>query len=218
MEPVRFNLCGASNKKMFVVAFFSITLFLLLSFCKSKGDQPTSQANIGCPDSVFNDLKLADQNKSCVKTLDLVEKGLKTFPLNIVNYPNLIRFDLSMNYIETIPDEIWKLTKLRSLIMAYGIVKYLPASIGNLKNLKNLELMDNHLETIPETIGDLSSLERLNLCRNNITTLPKSIIRLKKLQFLCVSDPEGVCRLSAQEKAFILANLPNCRTNFGPQE
>lgn len=217
MDFFRFVLCWNSHKKMFVGTIISTLFFLSFAFCKSKDIKPIPRLKIECSDSIFNDLKLADQQKSCVKVLNLVEQGLTKFPLSITNFTNLTSLNLRMNEIDSIPNEICRLTKLSSIILAYGSVKYLPECIGNLTNLKNLDLLDNDLETLPETIGDLKSLERLNLKGNKITSLPKSIINLKNLKFLTVADEEGLCHLSAQEKALILDNLPQCKTNFGPE-
>lgn len=219
MGNISLGFFDSLRMKMLFGAVFLIYWFLFFSCCRTKGEWSTtpSKSNLTCMDSVFFDIKSADQCKDCVKALNLVEEGLTKFPFNVLEYKNITALNLEMNSIDSIPEEICKLTKLTSLIFAYGTVKHLPACIGSLKDLRNLDLLDNELESLPETIGNLRSLERLNLKGNKITTLPKSIINLKKLHFLAVADEEGVCHLSIKEQEFIIANLPNCKTNFGPE-
>ena len=85
----------------------------------------------------------------------------------------------------TIPDEIFSLTKLESLLLASnGFEGTLSSKIGGLKNLKVLNCYQNDLSgEIPSEIGSLANLELLALGENNFFgTLPDSLNQLSSLQ------------------------------------
>lgn len=108
----------------------------------------------------------------------LIENAIKS---------NKTKLDLSNRDINELPDEIGKLTKLKSLNLSYNSLIAIPASIGKLENLEEIFLTKNCLEIIPDEFGKLQKLKILDLSNNKITNIPKSISNLSNLQVLDVS-------------------------------
>lgn len=118
-----------------------------------------------------------------ITELNLYNKGLTSFPMEILSFTELEILNLSFNQIEVIPEEI-----------------------GNLKKLKILYLNHNQLSTLPESIGSLVHLEELMIERNNENfVLPDTIQHLIKLKRIWLSDlnklPEGFWKLVNLEDA-----------------
>ncbi|EPR79721.1 Leucine rich repeat protein, partial [Spraguea lophii 42_110] len=72
------------------------------------------------------------------------------------------------------PDQIFSLTRLKTLSLAYNKIKYLPLGIENLP-LENLDFQSNELEIIPLTFCKSTKLVTLCLKDNKIEYLPKNI-------------------------------------------
>ncbi|MFX1434657.1 MAG: leucine-rich repeat domain-containing protein [Promethearchaeota archaeon] len=84
----------------------------------------------------------------------------------------------------SIPEEISKLNKLKTLSLHHNSLISLPDSLFNLKYLENLNLESNELNTIPAVIGNLKSLKYLFLGDNRIRYFPYTFWELKNLEYL----------------------------------
>lgn len=89
---------------------------------------------------------------------------------------------------EKLPDSLWELKNLSTLIFHECNIQQLPKSIENLTNLKHLEIFDAQLTSLPNSIGNLKNLKHLEIayCKNLIA-LPDSIGNLTNLHYLVVS-------------------------------
>ncbi|KAK7279870.1 hypothetical protein RJT34_24929 [Clitoria ternatea] len=104
-----------------------------------------------------------------------VNNFIFTLGLNIkgteLPYSNLVHaIDLSSNNIsQTMPLEIFMLTRLQSLNLSHNrLVGSIPKDIGNLKQLESIDLSNNRLSgEIPQSMSTLSFLAVLNLSFNN---------------------------------------------------
>lgn len=113
------------------------------------------------------------------------ESGLTKFPLVVTEMPQLKKLSLRENFIETIPDEISKLSNtLTEFDIALNKVKEIPKSIGKLKKLVTFRINDNHLEKVPSEIGDCNLLQFWEVNHNSLTVLPESIKQLLNLQIV----------------------------------
>ena len=71
------------------------------------------------------------------------------------------------NGLESLPEEIGKLTKLEYLYIANSAIKSLPASIGQLESLTDFELYNcPNLTEFPIAIAEIPSLVSLNISNN----------------------------------------------------
>lgn len=134
------------------------------------------------------------------------DQGLREFPAEIRQYPDITNINLSDNEIERIPDwitelqelkvlylnnnqitnieKLCELPKLEVLQLNDNHIQCIPEAISNLCYLKRLYLNKNLLVDIPSTIGELPLLNQLLLCHNQLTALPVSIGDLKNLETL----------------------------------
>ncbi|HEY5745649.1 MAG TPA: leucine-rich repeat domain-containing protein [Chryseolinea sp.] len=144
--------------------------------------------------------------------LSLVDKGLKSFPPEILKLKKLDYLDLEKNQLNILPSDIHLLTRLEELYLFENNIEVLPSTFGNLKKLKILGLGSNQLKTFPEEITQLEKLETLDLGNNKITSLPASIAALKNLKVLVLHSnnithiPEALYGLKKLQKIYLQGN------------
>lgn len=159
-----------------------------------------------------------NQLYSNVVALDLRDRGLDTFPMPIVENPQLKILFLFGNRLTSLPEEFGKLTNLQTLYLSTNQLTSLPESIGKLDSLHTLDVSYNHLRSLPATIGQLHQLQILDVTGSELTSLPETIGELQKLQSLIltynplVNLPVAIIRLSHLENLNLhrskLTNLP----------
>jgi Leucine-rich repeat (LRR) protein len=103
---------------------------------------------------------------------------------NLMEILNSDRVNLDSKGISVIPNEIYKLKKLKSLNLDSNKIKKLPESIGKLNKLERLSLANNQLKQIPSSIVKILNLGYLDLSNNNIEVLPDNIDMMKGLGLL----------------------------------
>ncbi len=140
--------------------------------------------------------------------LSYQDQGLREFPEEIRQHPEVTNINLNDNEIERIPDwitelkelkvlylnnnqitnieKLCELPKLEVLQLNENQIRYIPETIHNLSCLKRLYLNNNLLVDIPSTLGELPLLNQLLLCYNQLTALPASVGELKSLTTLNV--------------------------------
>jgi internalin A len=92
------------------------------------------------------------------------------------------------NRLTVIPQEIFQLTNLKELHIAYNQITAIPDAIAKLANLTELYLSKNQITAIPDAIAQLSNLTSLNLSNNQITAIPDAIANLANLTVLNLSS------------------------------
>jgi protein-tyrosine phosphatase len=97
------------------------------------------------------------------------------FPKQIQSATNLMKLDLSENYITEVPAFIGRFKNLRELKLHRLRLKSLPEEIGELENLKLLDASMNQLSSIPESISKLTQLNGLLLTWNDFEEIPKHL-------------------------------------------
>lgn len=122
--------------------------------------------------------------------LNLKNLGLNYLPKKLWELTHLEELVLGevlsddKNRLGTLPTEIGKLTRLRTLGASNIGLKEIPYTIGQLKQLQTLNLSSNQLTYLPDTIGQLRKLRILNLDNNELTQLPHTIGQLEQLKQL----------------------------------
>jgi hypothetical protein len=158
----------------------------------SFGDSP-------CADfpkaNVFDSFAKAFRSPEKVKCLNPNFEGddlnMKRLPEKFGTLVNLEVFSFGcLEQLETLPENIGNLTKMRELIIDNGngcsMGVALPNSISKLQNLRVLRLYGaiESAKSLPEAIKELRSLEILDLGRNGLEGVPTQIAALSNLKTL----------------------------------
>ena len=101
---------------------------------------------------------------SSLETLNLSEVGLTSIA-GIGAASSLVELHLTNNELTSIPDDLYSLTKLESLLMNYNKVEgSLSPKIGQLAAIREIFMYRNKLSgNLPTEIGNLNNVEILSL-------------------------------------------------------
>ena len=95
-----------------------------------------------------------------------------------------IELYLSFKELTALPDSLFELIQLESLVLSGNELEYLDERIGQLENLKMLDLSGNKLRELPSTLTELAQLNHLDLASNQLNQLPDSMGQLRNLTLL----------------------------------
>ncbi|MGZ4048837.1 MAG: leucine-rich repeat domain-containing protein [Bacteroidia bacterium] len=162
--------------------------------------------------TAYTSIEEAMKHPEKVVKLELRKKKLKSFPMEILKFPNLQYLDLSKNSIKEIPPEISQLKDLQYFSISKNGLEELPPQIGDLVNLYYLNANQNELSSLPTTIGKLVKLRNFDLWSNNIDKFPDEIRNMKSLKVLDLR----VILIPDVQQSNIQALLPNTKVYFSP--
>ena len=142
-------------------------------------------ACIGYVTPVYDIHKLL-YNKSVSQDILTLEKRkiYSSFDEALKTPQDVYRLDISSQRLESITQEIVKLTNLIYFNLSGNDISELPSEIGQLKNLEDLILHNNRLSGLPSTIEQLGNLKSLNLGKNQFSHIPFNILSLPNLESL----------------------------------
>lgn len=107
-----------------------------------------------------------------------------------------------------LPDELFELKQLQTLLLNMSHLNQIPEGIGQLKGLKTLSFLESTFEYLPDSIGELSNLESLNINENaELKSLPESLGQLTQLTGLLLDGNPQLTALPISAK-----NLTNLKT------
>ncbi|KAG8376412.1 hypothetical protein BUALT_Bualt09G0060800 [Buddleja alternifolia] len=127
---------------------------------------------------------------------------------------NVVVLDVHSNQLETLPNSIGCLSKLKLLNVSGNLLQSLPPTIENCRSLEELNANFNKLSQLPDTIGfELQNLKKLSVNSNKLVFLPHSTSHLTNLRTL---DARLNCLRSLPEDLENLINLEtlNVSQNF----
>jgi Leucine-rich repeat (LRR) protein len=107
---------------------------------------------------------------------------LKEIPLKVFKLTNLQYFNCSNNLLTCLPNEIKQLINLQIFGCSYNQIINLPNEIGQLINLQIFNCSYNQLTNLPNEIGQLINLQTFICSNNQLTSLPNEIGQLINLQ------------------------------------
>ena len=99
--------------------------------------------------------------------------------------------DLTGRSIAELPEEIFRMRKLETLILNKNMIKQIPRELAKLSEaglLRSIECEDNLLEEVDEEISTIRSLEKIRFARNLIKTFPSFVNQLYQLLVLDLSE------------------------------
>lgn len=138
-------------------------------------------------------------------SLKLTAAGLSEFPQEILALADSLEFlNLSDNQISELPDNFWRLKKLKIAFFNANQFKTFPKVLAKCpslsmvsfknnqitqveqlsENIRWLILTNNQIEQLPPKIGRLSRLQKLMLAGNQLRTLPDTIAGCKRLELI----------------------------------
>ncbi|MDD2343318.1 MAG: leucine-rich repeat-containing protein kinase family protein [Tolumonas sp.] len=136
--------------------------------------------------------------------------GLTQFPSEIFDLADTLEIlDLSGNALSELPDDLYRLHKLRIIFCSNNQFIELPEVLGRCAELSMigfkankirrvsakslpaklrwLTLTDNEIEALPQEIGDCHYLQKLMLAGNRLQTLPPTLANCKRLELLRIA-------------------------------
>ncbi|WP_218510907.1 leucine-rich repeat-containing protein kinase family protein [Variovorax sp. dw_308] len=144
------------------------------------------------------------------RALDLVSCGLTEFPREIFELADTLEvLNLSGNALQTLPDDLGRLHRLRILFCSQNPFTELPASLGACPalemigfkscrirdvsagalpaRLRWLILTDNAIESLPDGWNRFPRLQKLMLAGNRLRSLPDDMADCQRLELLRIS-------------------------------
>ena len=143
------------------------------------------------------------------RRIDL-SSGLTEFPREIFELADSLEvLNLSGNALDTLPDDLHRLHKLRVLFCSDNRFTTLPEAIGQCHgldivgfkanrirtvpaaslppSLRWLILTDNQIDELPDSLGNCTRMQKLMLAGNRLRALPPSMAGLGQLELLRIS-------------------------------
>lgn len=110
--------------------------------------------------------------------------GLRMLPKPVCNLTELLTLDCSWHQIDTLPDEIGNLQKLKVLSLRGNHLKYVSQDIAKCGNLQELNLTAamRFIPAIPLALLSLKRLVKLNISGNYFTQIPPEVSGLENLK------------------------------------
>jgi len=115
-----------------------------------------------------------------LKVLEVHGNNIKQLP-NEINLPNLEKFDLGGNPINTFTSNIINLKKLSYLSIHSCNLNEFPLELLKASNLGMLFIGGNNIQDLPDTMKVLKSLSFLEISESKLKTIPKVVGKLPAL-------------------------------------
>jgi len=162
---------------------------------------------------IVNELEEVEDFKSVISLdisyildLDKLESQLsKCTNLEILSFGGAI-------YIPRIPEVVFSLKKLHTLIIKNCSINYISPSIAKLEELKTLVLNNLYLLEFPSAIGYLTKLEELNLMNAKFRDNLESLEDLKQLRHL------NLYRTGIKDLSKVIYSLPKLQELLVPKK
>lgn len=140
-----------------------------------------------------------------------LRENLTAFPEEIFQLADTLEIlDLSGNHLDCLPDDLFRLHKLRILFCSNNQFSQLPECLGlcpklsmigfkankiktvasaalPTNTLRWLILTDNQIATLPDNLGNCLQMQKLMLAGNRLSKLPSSLARCTNLELLRIS-------------------------------
>ncbi|KAK7503510.1 hypothetical protein BaRGS_00005049 [Batillaria attramentaria] len=126
-----------------------------------------------------------DSYPQFIYSLLLANNDISSIPGSVFTaLRNLKDLDLSMNKLESLPDEISHCTKMTSISLISNRLSSLPDSLARCQEMNRIEISKNHFTKFPQVLTKLVKLRRLYAQNLQLTKLPDDIGNLQELRKL----------------------------------
>ena len=120
-----------------------------------------------------------------------------------------------------LPDDVSRLSGLKTLIISNNSLTALPAAIGKLTQLKVLEAENNAIATLPDEIADCVALENLRLANNAIESVAP-LAGCNTLVTLVIDGNKGLTSLDeldlASKERLVTLSAKKCSVEAVPED
>lgn len=188
-------------------------------YIRSRADYSTKGFAKSLEELHINNIKRCSVDKGilqlkCLKILDLSINLIESIPEELNQLPHLEVLNLSENLLGKCSPKQWSWmggclsASLKVLNISNNLLHFLPNQIAKLQNLRSLHVDNNNLHSFPTGIGKLHNLKVLSASNNSLSTLPGST-KLWNLQRLDLSYNLFYQRKSEYyNKSLIVAQYP----------
>ncbi|KAG1933639.1 PH domain leucine-rich repeat-containing protein phosphatase [Pimephales promelas] len=122
------------------------------------------------------------QRFSRLRSLNLSNNQLRSFPLHICSISTLTEVNLSCNHLTSIHPDVGKMTNLQTFVLDGNLLCALPLELGSLQRLAYLGLSFNEFTQVPSVLERLPAVERLCMAGNKVPVLTLQAFRLLTLK------------------------------------
>ncbi|KAF5898874.1 PH domain leucine-rich repeat protein phosphatase 1-like, partial [Clarias magur] len=124
------------------------------------------------------------QRFSRLRSLNLSNNQLGTFPLALSSISTLTELNLSCNCISDLHPSVGNMTNLQTLLLDGNTLSSLPEELGSLQRLCYLGLSFNEFSGVPDVLERLSAVERLCMAGNRVEQLALQTFRLLSIKYV----------------------------------
>ncbi|KAI5622187.1 PH domain leucine-rich repeat-containing protein phosphatase 1, partial [Silurus asotus] len=124
------------------------------------------------------------QRFSRLRSLNLSNNQLGTFPLELSSISTLTELNLSCNCISNLHPSVGNMHNLQTLLLDGNMLSSLPADLGSLQRLCYLGLSFNEFSAVPGVLERLGGVERLCMAGNRVEQLELQSFRLLSIKYV----------------------------------
>ncbi|XP_060731146.1 PH domain leucine-rich repeat-containing protein phosphatase 1 [Tachysurus vachellii] len=124
------------------------------------------------------------QRFSRLRSLNLSNNQLGSFPLALSSISTLTELNLSCNCISNLHPSVGNMHNLQTLLLDGNMLSSLPAELGSLQRLCYLGLSFNEFSGVPSVLEKLSAVERLCMAGNRVEQLMLQTFRLLSIKYV----------------------------------
>ncbi|GFR82039.1 PH domain leucine-rich repeat-containing protein phosphatase 1 [Elysia marginata] len=153
---------------------------------------------------------------NCMRSLNLADNQLTSFPLSLTNIRSLVELNLASNKLEEVPAQIAELVNLQVLHLHNNMLSSLPEELGQMRNLAVVVLAFNRFAHVPafllqsqlihckvdsvimagnqisrlpaEHLGNMSHIKKIDLRLNRLQLLPTETAKFHSLEHVTHMD------------------------------
>ncbi|MGB1605967.1 MAG: leucine-rich repeat domain-containing protein, partial [Promethearchaeia archaeon] len=128
-------------------------------------------------------------------------QNLAKYPMELCDFVNftvegenwwdgseLVRIDMSLNKLESIPEEVHQQNTVQHFNLTGNLIKAIPDTLFKMEALKILDISNNQISVLSDALGEAKALRELQAKGNQIARIPDSIVELQALELLDVSQ------------------------------